>query len=530
MNTVSWSLCWIVGTAAGLWLAGRAEGGLEPVYGQAMLLLALACTLPAAISWRDRQTRWAALLLMALTGSCGAGLLTNPPVTPADIAYYNTQASGPPLLIIGTMRNEPVSTDRSLRVRVSAEQVRLPGETIPDEVKGDLLAILPRYPEFDVGTRLVLSGTLTAPPNLSSFDYAAYLARQGIRSYTTFPAVKTLSQTDYSFMEALVSKVRPGVKAALQRAIPEPEAALTVGVVTGDRTQIADDIQISFRRSGIIHILAISGQNIAIMIGTVWLFFGASQRRMTVLTFFIATLLIVIYTLFTGATPAVVRAAVMGAILLLAPLVNRRFDPIAALALAATVMLMVDPDLLLDVGFQLSCAAMLGISLLASPLFALTRRIRIPKVLGLPVSVSIAAQATTLPLIALYFGQVSTVALPVTLITAVALPPLMITGIAAGVCGAIFAPLAVPFGLLAWPFAAWIIWWAQAWAALPWSSLGTDNLNPIWMVAYYAFLGAIIWLVKQHKQGSLAKRDYAVALLASTAIALWSVFLSMIIA
>ncbi|HKP54507.1 MAG TPA: ComEC/Rec2 family competence protein [Chloroflexia bacterium] len=530
MNTVGWCLTWITGCVIGLFAVGRDSAGIEPLYGQIILALGAICILPLILAWRDRQTRWLCLMAMAFLGGCGSALLTRPPITPSDLAYYNTPEDGPTMLVTGAISSEPVFTDRSQRVRFSAEQMRSDSESIPRPIKGDLYAVLPRYPEHEFGTRLALSGTLTAPPRLSEFDYPAYLARQGILSYMTFPKVTNLGASDRGWLGSFLIFARPPVREALQRGIPEPQAAIAVGVVTGDRSQIPDDVQDAFRRSGTSHIIAISGQNIALLTGVVWLFYGASsRRRMTIWAFAICAALITVYTIFTGASPAVVRAAIMGIILLFAPVVHRRYDPIGALAITATGMVIFDPDVLADVGFQLSFAAMLGIATLASPLYALTKRLHIPSLLALPIAVSLAAQAATLPLVALISGQISTVALPATLIAEIALLPLMVTGIVAGIFGAIFAPLAIPFGLLAWPFAAWIVWWVEFWAALPWASVDVSAANPAWVVVYYGLLVLCVWLVNRAKRVALGRNDFVMVGVLAIAITLWAVFAAVVL-
>jgi len=473
----------------------------------------------------------ATLVCLLVLGGCGSALLIRPPITSADLAYYNTPADGPGVLVIGAISNEPVVTDRSQRFRFSAEQLRAQSEIIPRSIKGDLYAVVPRYPELEFGARLALSGTLTAPPRLSEFDYPAYLARQGILSYMTFPKVTNLGASDRGWLGSLLAFTRPRVREALQRGIPEPQAAIAVGVVTGDRSQVPDDVQDAFRRSGVIHIIAISGQNIALLAGVVGLFYGAnSKRRMTIWAFTTSAALIVVYTLFTGASPAVVRAAIMGIILLFAPVAHRRYDPIGALAITATGMISLDPDVLSDVGFQLSFAAMLGMASLASPLYALTKRLHIPALLALPIAVSLAAQAATLPLVALISGQISTVALPATLVAEIALLPLMVTGIAAGIFGAIFAPLAIPFGLLAWPFAAWIVWWVEFWAGLPWAAVDVSAANPAWVVVYYGVLALCVWLVNRAKRAPLGRGDFVLAGALAVALGLWMVFIAVILA
>jgi competence protein ComEC len=434
-------------------------------------------------------------------------MLIHPPVTAADLAYYNGERDSPRMAIVGQVVAEPAYSDRSQRLRVAAQLVRLPGEIAPHTVSGDMYAILPRYPAYSVGERLVLSGTLTAPPQLSDFDYRAYLAREGVYSYMLFPRATSLGPGQDVGLAGLVAWSRAGVRAALRRSIPEPQASLAVGVVTGDRSSIPEDVEEAFRRSGTTHILAISGQNITLIVGIIWLAYSklGGRRRMSPWLFLVVLALLAAYTLFTGSTPSVVRASFMGGVLLLAPLVGRRYDPMAALAVSAALMCVADPDVLADAGFQLSFAGMLGITLVAPRLYDWSRRYRIPKLLAIPLSASLGAQAMTLPLVALIAGSISIVSPLATLTADVVLFPLMLAGIATGIIGIWVEMLGALFGILTWLSAAWLIWWVELWAAFPWASIAVGEVEVIWVVVYYAILGLTLWYRSDDKPRQAAR-------------------------
>jgi ComEC/Rec2-related protein len=184
-----------------------------------------------------------------------------------------------------------------------------------------------------------------------------------------------------------------------------------------------------------------------ILVGLIWLFVGgrAGKRRMPIWLTLLTITMLVIYTAFTGATPSVIRAAIMGAVLLIAPLVGRRYDPMAALAVAAAGMVLLDPYVLADAGFQLSYLAMLGITTLAPAIYALSKRLRLPAVLGLPVATTLAAQAATLPLSILLSGQFTLVSPLATLTADLSLLPLMLSGIITAFIG--LFPLISALGL-----------------------------------------------------------------------------------
>jgi hypothetical protein len=167
--------------------------------------------------------------------------------------------------ITGVVSAEPFFSDRSQRLRISARSIKASADSSVIAVSGDMYAILPRYPEFEMGEILSLSGQLKAPPSFSDFDYAAYLARQGVFSYMNFPKIASLGHSDEGGPGAFIVGQRAEARRVLQSAVPEPEASIAVGVVTGDRSSLSDQVQAAFRRSGTTHILAISGENISLL-------------------------------------------------------------------------------------------------------------------------------------------------------------------------------------------------------------------------------------------------------------------------
>ncbi len=502
MNTIGCIVAWLVGIQLGLLLANRYPSGLDSVPSLTLFGLALFLLLPLRLAGDDKRVRWSCLFIVFALAGCARGLLMHPPVTPADISFYNGAETSPPLLVVGTISGEPVLADQFQRVRVTAESVRLPRETEVHPTGGDLLVILPRFPAFDVGEKLSLSGALTAPPRLGTFDYPAYLARQGVYSYMRYPKARSLGSGNPSIAAQLVANSRQAVRGALQRSLPEPEASLAVGVVIGDRSAMPKKVQDDFQASGTVHILAISGQNIALLIGFIWLLYStrtgaeptlsAASGRLPMWLTAVVLVLLAAYTVFTGATPSVVRAAIMGAILLLAPLVGRRYDPTSAIAVSACVMGLINPYVLADGGFQLSFGALLGITLLSPHIYRAMKRIRVPGYLALPFATSFGAQVATFPLVILLTGRLSLVSPLATLTTELSLLPLMVVGIFTGVVGIFVPPVAAAIGLLTWMSAAWMIWWVGWWAALPMSSLSFDAVNPLWALAYY---GAIIYVL-----------------------------------
>ena len=269
-------------------------------------------------------------------------------------------------------------------------------------------------------------------------------------------------------------EIRERASEGLGRGMPAREAALARGFVLGEDEGVDARTEEDFRRAGLSHLLAVSGQNVTLLALLAMPLLGAlgiplRERLLWVLA------LIAVYVPIAGAGPSIQRAAVMGAIGVLATLGGRRSSRLYALALAALVTLAIDPGIAADVGWQLSFAAVLGILLLAAPL----RRAIETKVgrgawrraLAEGVAVTVAATLATAPLIAFHFEELSTTTLVANVLALPAVAPAMWLGMcAAGLAQLPGVPLEPLNGLdvLLLAYVAQVASWCAApeWAAL----------------------------------------------------------------
>ena len=226
-------------------------------------------------------------------------------------------------------------------------------------------------------------------------------------------------------------EIRETAAAGLGQGMPPREAELARGFVLGEDEQIDEATKEDFRRSGLSHLLAVSGENVTLLALLAMPVLGLlgiplRERLLWILG------LIAVYVPVAGAGPSVQRAGVMGAIGVLAVLGGRRASRLYALALAAVVTLAVDPSVAADIGWQLSFAAVLGILLLAAPLrssFA-ARLGEGPwrRALAEGLAVTIAATLSTAPLIAFHFETLSTTTLVANVLALPAVAPAMWLG------------------------------------------------------------------------------------------------------
>ena len=319
-------------------------------------------------------------------------------------------------------------------------------ELRPPDAAQHVYAWLPRYPPVFAGDIVRVSGPIQPAP--ADSDFGAFLARSGI-SYTLRSPSLDVDGSDGSALAALEG-FRRQIAALIATALPEPQAGLATAMAIGLRDLVSRDVAADFRAAGLSHVVAISGWHIT-LIGAVvsGLLGGLTRRRRST----VVLIVIAAYAILAGASPSVLRAAVMAGVVLVARESGRRGGAQAALALTVLALLMADPATITDAGFQLSATATAGLLAWASRLrdwLAAHLPTATPAWLLEALGVSLAAQAATLPLTLLDFERVSLVSpLANLLIAPLVAPSMLLTVIAlligaligAGVPALLFAPL-----------------------------------------------------------------------------------------
>jgi competence protein ComEC len=235
-------------------------------------------------------------------------------------------------------------------------------------------------------------------------------------------------------------EIRGRAEAALAKGMPPREAQLARGFVLGEDEQIDAVTVEDFRRSGLAHLLAVSGQNVALLALLAMPVLAALGIPLRTRLVWVLGL-IAVYVPLAGAGPSIQRAGVMGALSIVATLAGRRGSRLFMLVFAAVAMLALEPGIAGDVGWQLSFAAVLGILLLASPLReAIAARIGASgwrRALAEGAAMTIAASLATAPLFAFHFEAISTTTLFANLLALPAVAPAMWLGMLAAAGGQI---------------------------------------------------------------------------------------------
>ena len=289
-------------------------------------------------------------------------------------------------------------------------------------------------------------------------------------------------------------------------ALPPRQRPLFLGFVLGDTRGQAVDITDDFRGSGLSHLLAVSGQNVAFVLALA----GPFLRRVGLRARLPATLAVIgFFALLTRFEPSVLRASMMAALAVTASSLGREASSARLLALAVTGLVLVDPFLVRSVGFQLSVGACVGIVLLSAPI---ARSLPGPRALVEALAVSLSAQAGVAPVLIAVFGGIPVAGVPANLLAAPAEGPVMVWGLGAGLVAGVLGGIAAV--ALHWP-TRMLIWWIAAvahWAAaLPFGELQARELALI-------SVGALVAAGAQ-RVGLRGVRRAGLALIATAAIA-----------
>lgn len=275
----------------------------------------------------------------------------------------------------------------------------------------------------------------------SAHDLAGLTAGQpvGFRAHVERPMRRDLSVAmlsaigrpslgEASAIHRAAQHVRSAFADAARRALPADQAALLPALVLGDTGGLTSQTTTDFRTSGLAHLTAVSGANVTIVCGAVLLTAGLVGPRLAVL---LAAVVLVAFVVIVQPTASVLRAAVMGGIALLAVLSHRRRQAIPALSASVLVLMIASPELAVDIGFALSVSATAALVVIA-PVWS--RRLCARgwrKPLADAVSVAVAAQLVTAPLVAGMSGKVSIVSVVANLAVAAVIAPITVAGTAA---------------------------------------------------------------------------------------------------
>ncbi|WP_299486116.1 ComEC/Rec2 family competence protein [Acaryochloris sp. IP29b_bin.137] len=496
MNGAILCIAWIVGllsTAHSNGWMGLLGLGLGLI---GMRVLSLRTPWPLLYPWRrgPRVAFWLLALAIALLASLYFFLRIPTPGS-RDISRIVPEVSRSPVTITGTIKTMPRLT-RSQTVQFQLQALKLQAKPTQKTVRGLLYVSLPPKQGKDLhpGQRVEVSGYLYKPRRSATpqgFDFEDYLTRSGIFAGLRGKTV-TVKQSGGTWGGWAV---RQRIVRSHARFLGPEKGALVSAMVLGHRrVNLPFDLRNRFVKVGLAHALAASGFHVSIILAGL---LKATDHLSPPTQFLSGLIGLIVFIFLSGFEPSVFRAVLMGMAGLAAVATNQKLNPVGVLLLVAVGLLVIQPQWIWDLGFQLSFLATLGLIVTVPPL---TQRLDwLPPAIASLFAVPIAAMLWTLPLQLYQFGIAPIYCLLANIFTT----PLLILLTAGGFCSGIIA-VVWPWagGLLAWLLAIptqGLIWLVTQISELPGASLTLGTLS-IWQLVLLYGLLVSAWLLPIGKQ------------------------------
>ena len=470
--------------SAGFFCLGVAAALLFPFgfLGVVALLAAASILLAAALLMRQPK-----LMLGVVALVCFAlGALR------ADVALANIANEtlpnyiGDKVEVSGRVAGDPDMRDTSVHVTLADLSIN------NEPVSGELLVLLNSGTALSYNDTISVSGKITAPQAFQTdtghtFDYPGYLRAQGIGAQMSHATLVSDSPSGFTILGALFG-MKHAFEYSLDNLFPNPDNALLQGVLLGEKHGISQQLTDAFVRSGLVHIVVLSGYNIAVVSEAMFRALSFLPRTMSL---GVGGIAMILFAFMTGAGAATVRALVMGLIGLLARYLRRPSVALRSLVVAATAMVLWNPEALLyDTSFILSVLATLGLIMLAPWVEWRLARIRLfrkPQMLGTRsiVASTLAVEIFVVPALLYFSGVLSLLSLPANALVLPLIPAAMLFGFIAGTLGLVSSLLGSIPAFIADILLKYILLVVGVIASIPMGALVVSQFPPWWLAVLY---------------------------------------------
>ncbi len=362
-----------------------------------------------------------------------------------------------------------------------------------------VLVTLPHYPEYRYGDLLYFDGVLVTPESFETdqgrvFDYKNFLLKDKIYFVSRYPEITLVSEgTRGSKVTKTLLDVKRAFIHRIEQLFPEPHSSLLGGLLVGAKASMGPNLLDQFRQTGVIHIVVLSGFNVTII----------AEAIMRVLAFigvlgstFFGSVAILLFTIMTGASATVVRAALMAFLVIIARATGYESKIIKALFFAAFMMILHNPMILLyDPSFQLSFLATLGLIVVVPWIDSKLGLIPRTKfdLRGLAAA-SIGTQIFVLPMLVWMSGEISLVSPLVNILVLWIVPLTMLLGFIVFVFSYISINVALPLILSTWILLGYILMLVDWFSQMPFSTIKTPHLSVLGVVFVYV-LYFLLWMI-----------------------------------
>lgn len=399
-----------------------------------------------------------------------------------ETPIYNNRYSAKLL----TLNNLPISGKVFLYVKQENEAVHLLSVT-QDLHYGDVIELAAQITDFDF------------PRNPNLFDYNTYYHRQGFIGsiFTSQSNIKIIQRhTGNWFIKKLIIPIRNYFFNTISQYLGGDEKALLIGILLGEKQEMSDKLRQTFADTGIAHILAVSGLHIAILIGILLLLLPTIRVR-GFLQLVIIIVVIVLYLSIIGFKMSAVRAGLMALFVCLGLYIQRYYNPLNSVLVAAIIILLFSPQAIFEISFQLSFMATLGIIMITPKLYNTIKKYKIPKYITryllLPFLVSFSATISIAPIILYYFFQFPLLTVFANLLIIPLVSLAMPLGFLVIFLNLFLKSLAAIYAQTLWLTLKSIIYLSEKFSNISWQNLEFGKPPLILIALFYLFLLMIIF-------------------------------------
>lgn len=491
---------------------------------------------PAWKSLRSLIPLPAALLVLFFSLGGLRYSIETPHFSVSDLAFYNDSGT---YTLTGVVSAPPDRRENAVYLEVRMLEIENPNESDPQRIvkriKGTARVMFPASADWTYGDILRFTASPQTPSEDGFFSYKDYLARQRIHTVLYYPQhTELVGQGEVSSFRLLLENIRRKAWVTIFSQLPQPESGLLAGILLGLDNDLPENLEIAYQKTGTAHIIAISGFNMAILAGIFTALFTRVSNRYWAAGLTLCA--VAVYTVLVGGSPSVIRAAVMSVMAMGAHLIGRRQAGLNALGFTAGLMCLVNPLLIDDISFQLSFAATFGLVIFGNPISDWVKQEmekRLPEekveILSKPIVdyllLTLAAQVTTLPVIAYHFGRISIITFLANPLILPVQPPILVLGGVSVIIGSFLPAVGKVIALLPWMLMRYTNWIVEGFSKLQTASVSIHPQMAIWIIVVLA-LFMLLFLLRNFFKKLFGKWFiWLIFLLVVGATAAWSVIM-----
>ncbi len=421
--------------------------------------------------------------------------------------------SGERVGVKGFIASEPDVKEAKVSYIVNVVEIRSDGEF--QKTKGKLLltSVLNESSNLlDYGREVEFAGQLNLPKgvrNPGGFDYRRYLSQKGVSAVVFSLQITTKEGRRSLFLIDIGHMLRMKIVGVIEKSLPRQQAGLLNGVLIGYREGLTKEVQAAFSDAGLTHIMAVSGANVAFLVLPLLFIFKKLRVRQNISCIFIIAFLI-LFIYITGFEPSVLRAVVMGIIMLLGKMLMREGDVYTTISFAAILLLLCSPYMLFNIGFQLSFAATLSLVLMYKRMKSLLSFKYLPGAVADVLAATISAQLGVLPITLYYFNKLSVISLLSNLLVVPLMEVITILGTVMAVLGQLSIVFSQIIGYVNCVLLSFVLYVTGISASLPFATIRVVTPSIALVLIYYLALWFLL-LYAPEKKIKIRRRYIAAA-------------------